>query len=124
MTITKTEALAETADLWRPVAKKGFISKGLIPWSKNFIYQCPCCSYVAMFMPKGDAEEKGMKREACAKHCPMWEAWGGHGSVSCEHSSSIYSKWGRQYFNTAYDRQFFATLITEWAEYLWEKEYE
>ncbi len=111
-----TEALAETADVWKIVAETN-CDKFDIPWN-DFPYGCPCCKYTAGTLSMDPLN--GFSHGQCVGVCPMWEAWGW---ALCENRTkgTIYIKYQQ---TDMYDRQFFAYLIYEWAVYLFEKAWE
>jgi len=114
------EALKETARIWNELADDPHLQKIEITKANDYVYQCPCCSYVVE--KTGVNPDNGMNIKICKNWCPMWEAWG---NAFCEWESP-YSKWciTSGVFNpypgvfNPYDASFFALLVAEWAEYL------
>ncbi len=108
-------ALKTTRDIWRELAENPSLEKTSIPLARLYDHCCPCCSYVNRELKQSC---DGMSHTICQGFCPMWEAWG---RQFCETGTSPYNRWNMHRSDDSddwYDRQFFALLIAEWADYL------
>ncbi len=125
MKLTKKEALFMTRKIWLILADNPKFIKEQVSEAIGYVHNCPCCEYVNQQTGRSSLK---MQYTHCKKHCPMYEAWG---NKFCEYvgpddTPSAYEMWDKAYMggDLLYDKEFFARLIVEWAQYLIEKEWE